>query len=91
MRRSDQQATLALGQPLTAFDPPTVIVGIPDTAWQAREDGETMTFDLRPAGVFAQLLIFRGKDGAEVATALQKSQELLDSAADVGIKDPTKQ
>jgi hypothetical protein len=91
MRRSDKQAALAIGQPLTPSDPPTLIVGIPDTAWACRKDGETMTFDLRAAGVFAQLVIFRGKDGAEIADLLAQSQSLLDGAQDLGIKDPTNQ
>lgn len=89
MKKSDSQATLAIGTPAGTLDPPTVIVGIPDTAWQARKNGETMTFDLRAAGVFAQLVIFRGKDGADVAKLLGQSQALIDGAPDIGIRDPT--
>lgn len=91
MPRSDERATLAIGEPLAPRDPRTVIVGIPDTAWQALPQGGTMTFDLSHAGLHAQLVIFRAENGAAVAELLNQSQALLDNSPDVGIKDPTKQ
>lgn len=91
MSQSDERATLAIGEPATRFDPPTVIVGIPDTAWLNLANGGTMTFDLSHAGIRAQLIIFRGADGADIAELLGKAQSALDAAPHVGIKDPTRQ
>jgi hypothetical protein len=91
MNRSDSKATLAVGKSLAPLEPPTVIVGIPDTLWRERKNGETITFDLRYAGLFAQLVIFRGKDGADVAQLLGEAQSMIDGAPDVGIADPTQQ
>lgn len=91
MNRSDKQATLAIGEPMIPGGPPTVIVGMPDTAWLALKTGETCHFDLSHAGVRAQLVIFRAKDGAEVAEILGQTQEALTGAPDIGIKDPSVQ
>jgi hypothetical protein len=81
----------AVGEPVSKLDPPTVIIGIPDTAWLKLKAGECVDFDLRTGGVFANLIIFRGKDGADIADILGKSQGALDGAPLVGVSEPTKQ
>jgi hypothetical protein len=91
MRRSDKSATLAVGQPLSPLDPPTIIIGLPDTVWLAFESGQTVDFDLRNAGVFANLIIMRAKDGADVSRLLGQAQDVLDGAPPVGVKEPTQQ
>ena len=91
MRKSDKQAVLAIGQPLAPNDPPTVIVGLPDSVWLKFQSGQTVDFDLRSAGVFANLIIVRGKDGADIARLLGESQAALDGAPFAGVAEPTKQ
>lgn len=91
MKQSDQRATMAIGEPMVPSEPKTVIVGIPDTAWFGLDQGGTMTFDLRHAGVRAQLIIFRARDGAHVAELLGQSQALLDGAPIVAAEELSRQ
>jgi len=90
-RKSDERATLAVGEPLAKSDPPTIIIGLPDTVWLDFQSGQTVDFDLRSAGVFANLIIMRAKDGADIARLLGESQAMLDGAPFVGIEKPTEQ
>lgn len=45
---------------------PLVMLGIPEGAWEYMKDGKTHTFDLTKAGVPVKLILFGGKDHAEV-------------------------
>lgn len=83
---SNEAATLAIGEPLSPSDPPTVIIGLPDTVWLKFQSGQTVDFDLRNAGVFANLIIMRAKDGADVARQLGHAQAVLDGAPFAGIE-----
>lgn len=89
--RADLRPTLAIGEPAAPREPRTIIVGIPETAWDALPDNGTFTFDLRSAGIFLQLVVFRAADGAAVAQVLQSAESLLNAAPDVGIPEPTRQ
>lgn len=91
MKCSDKCATLAIGEPLSPLDPPMIIIGLPDTAWLTLKNGETADFDLRNAGIFANLIIMRAADGADVARLLGEAQSTIDGAPDVGVPEPTKQ
>lgn len=90
-RLSDTRPTLALGEPDTPNGLPTVIVALPDTFWLDLKPGHATSFDLTHCGVRAQLVVFRAHSGAHVAELLGQAQDLLDSAKDVGIPEPTKQ
>ena len=91
MRPSDLKPTPALGEPDHAGNPPTVIVALPDTFSLELKQGRATSFDLTHCGIRAQLLIFRAHSGAHVAELLGQAQDLLDSAKDVSIPEPTKQ
>ena len=91
MNPSDKSATLAIGEPLSPSDPPTIIVGLPDTVWLKFQSGQTVDFDLRNAGIFANLVIMRAKDGADVARLLSEAQSVLDGAPFAGIEKGTTQ
>lgn len=91
MRQSDKTATLAFGEPLRSGDPPTIIIGLPDTVWLEFQSGQTVDFDLRNVGVYANLVIMRAKDGADIARLLGEAQDALDGAPFVGVERPTSQ
>ena len=50
---------------------PLVIIGIPAAAWEHMKDGESHTFDLTKAGVQFQIVLFGGKDRAEVSNVIE--------------------
>lgn len=100
MRPEDQRVTVAIGEPLDGVQQvPTVILGMPQGAWDFMADGLTHTFDLTKVGVPVQVIIFRGKDGLDVKGKLFDANAFLkDGATDadgnlqnLGIKEPTKQ
>jgi hypothetical protein len=66
-------------------DKAVVILGVPATAWEYMKDGKTHTFDLRRFGVPCQIILFGGKDQAEIRKCLNTSPDTLDvSGLDVG-------
>ena len=52
---------------------PALILGIPRGAWQYMRHGKTHTFDLTKAGLPIKLVLFGGKDHAEVMAVLNKA------------------
>lgn len=59
---------------------PVVVLGIPRAAWRYMRDGKTHNFDLTKAGVPVKLMIFGGKDHADVMKTLDDAAKLSGSA-----------
>jgi hypothetical protein len=57
---------------------PTAIVGIPEAAWKHCQNGKTHTVDLVPSGIPVRLVIFGGKDHAELNEWLKAHDEMVD-------------
>jgi hypothetical protein len=63
-----------------------VVIGIPEAGWEYMRGGRTHTFDLRSLGVPFGIVLFGGKDRAEILAQLPTTPETKDlSAEDFGI------
>lgn len=69
----EQRIVFAIGD-----DKETVILGIPEAAWEFMKNGMTHTFDLRSLGVPIRLILFGGKDWAACLAPLKIDKDTLD-------------
>lgn len=92
MKERDKKVLVAMG---TGSAKPVVILGVPQGAWDFMEGGLTHTFDLTSLGIPIQLLMFRGKDYADLVSTLEntakETQMPVGGLRDLGIKGETKQ
>lgn len=90
---SDERRILvAFGEPAVSGGVPTVILGMTDESWADLEGGKAQDITLVPLGVYAQLLIMRGKDHADVIRQLRETAAALDipehDLADLSVPKP---
>lgn len=52
-------------------DEPLLLLGIPASAWEHMKDGKTHHFDLTKAGIPLKLMVFGGKDRAEMQVIIE--------------------
>ncbi len=97
----ESKVVVGVATSLVPGGPPTVMLGMTPHAWDKIADGKTHTFDMRKAGINAQIVIFRGETHAEVIETLRSGAEMLGAPfddhrgkgplPDLGIDEPTKQ
>lgn len=56
----------------TDGDEPLLLLGIPAASWEYMRDGKTHHFDLTKAGIPLKLLVFGGKDHAEMRALIER-------------------
>lgn len=59
--------------PIPADNSTLIILGIPRAAWVHIKDGSTNNFDFAAAGLPVKLLVFGGKDHADVKKTIEES------------------
>lgn len=97
MDQKDRRVLVAMGEPDHPGGVPTLILAIPDGAWEEMADGKTHTFDFTSVGIRAHCLMFRGTDYADILGVLQKTATAIGvplengDLQDLGIKTPSKQ
>lgn len=63
-----------------------VLLGVPEAGWQWMKDGKTHTFDLTKLGIPVQIMLFGGKDQADLKAQLAIGPDVRDlSSKDMGI------
>ena len=62
----EQQVVFAIAPAGQGDGAPMLLFGIPEGAWEQMKDGHTHTFDLTKAGLPLKIVIYGGKDHAEV-------------------------
>jgi hypothetical protein len=55
---------------------PVMLLGIPKGAWQYMRNGKTHTFDLTSAGIPVKLVLFGGRDHAEVMRTVDEAMKI---------------
>jgi hypothetical protein len=74
----EHRILVALGEPAVLGGVPTVILGLTDESWSDIDGGKAQDITLVPLGIYAQLLIMRGKDHADVIRQLRETAKALD-------------
>lgn len=59
---------------------PTLIIGLPEEGWKHCQGGKTHLVDMVPAGVPLRVVLFGGKDHAELGEWLAAHNSMVDAA-----------
>ena len=88
----ERRILIALGEPAVSGGVPTVILGMTDETWKDIDGGKAQDITLVPLGIYAQLLIMRGKDHDDIKRQLRDAAASLDipegDPADLSIPTP---
>lgn len=88
-----RRCLVAIGQPNNIGDVPTIVIGIPEAAWDYMKDGKTHHFTFVSEGIPVQLMLFGGPDMPSVQATLVEAGAApapKSGLKDLGIPDPTK-
>lgn len=89
---NERRILIAMGEPAVPGGPPTVILGLTDETWKDLDGGRAQDITLIPLGVYAQMLIMRGKDHDDIKRQLRAAAASLDipegDLADLSIPEP---
>lgn len=58
---------------------PVLLVGVPKGAWQYMRNGKTHTFDLTSAGLPVKLVLFGGRDHADVMRHVNEAMKMTNT------------
>lgn len=75
MTERNLQIIYAAAPGLTPDQPLSLIVGIPDAAWQYMQDGHTHMLDLTEQGIPLKILTFAAKNAEQAEGVITKFRE----------------